>query len=219
VDSANRSSRIVFSSIYFRVTQLGITVGLILSIVGGTSSVSSSGVYDSQGTSKAGVILYIVCYIAIGATALLTLINSCYLTTEESRIAWAVIIAMPLISVRLIYSLLITFDHSHQFNILSGSALIHALMAVLEEMLTVLIYLGIGWTLAPSAVAKTLAIPLESRPGRGNMSVGADRNGVSGRRRGPVHSLIGMAVGSAQNGRSNNNNNNNNNCKRDQESV
>jgi hypothetical protein len=197
------------------VTQLGITVGLILSIAGGTSSVSSSGVYDSQGTSKAGVILYIVCYIAIGATALLTLINSCYLTTEESRIAWAVIIAMPLISVRLIYSLLITFDHSHQFNILSGSALIHALMAVLKEMLIVLIYLGIGWTLAPGVVLKTLGTPLGSRPVRGNMLVGTDRNDVSGWRRGPMHSLIGMAVESAQNGRSNNNNN----CKRDEESA
>jgi hypothetical protein len=196
------------------VTQLGITVGLILSIVGGTSSVSSSGVYDAQETSKAGIILYIVCYIAIGATALLTLINSCYLTTEESRIAWAVIIAMPLISVRLIYSLLVTFDHSHQFNILSGSALIHALMAVLEEMLIVLIYLGIGWTLAPGVVPKTLGTPLGSRPVRGNMLVGTDRNDVSGRRRGPIHSLIGMAVESTHNGRSNNNN-----CKRDEESV
>jgi hypothetical protein len=169
-------------------------------------------VYDSRGTSEAGIILYIVCYIALGATVLITLINSFYLTSEENRIAWAVIIAMPLILVRLIYSLLVTFDHSHQFNLLSGSALIHALMAVLEEMLTVLIYLGIGWTLAPGAVTKTLETPLES----------TDRNGASGRRRGPIHSLIGMAVRSAHNGRSNDNNNINNinnNCKRDQESV
>jgi hypothetical protein len=195
------------------VTQLGITVGLILSIVGGTSSVSSSGGYDARETSKAGVILYIVCYIAIGATTLLTLIDSCYLTTEESRIAWAVVIAMPLILVRLIYSLLVTFDHSNQFNLLSGSALIHALMAVLEEMIIVLIYLGIGWTLAPGVVVKSLGIPLGSRPGKGNISVPTDRNEVRGRRQGPIHSLIGMAVESTHNGRSNNN------YKRDEESA
>jgi hypothetical protein len=123
-NSVHQSSKMVFSTIYFRITQLGITIALILSIVGGTSSISSTGVYNVQTTSKASILLYIVCYLALALMALLTLRNTFYLTSGETRIMWAVFVALPLLLVRLIYSLLVTFDHKQRYSLIDGSALI-----------------------------------------------------------------------------------------------
>ena len=196
----------VFSTVFLRVTQLGITIALILSIVGGTSSISPTGVYKVQTTSKAGILLYIVCYLALGLMALLTLRNTFYLTSGETRIMWAVFIAMPLLLVRLIYSLLVIFDHSQRFSLISGSALIHALMAVVEEMLIILIYLGVGWTVVPSTVLKALTTPLNGRLAKGVRGANTGPNATHsrhGRRRGPIHTLVGMAVEGAQEMRNN----------------
>jgi hypothetical protein len=201
----HQSSRMAFSTVYLRVIQLGITIALILSIVGGTSSISSTGVYTVQTTSKAGILLYIVCYLALGLMALLTLRNTSYLASGETRIMWAVFIAMPLLLVRLIYSLLVIFDHNRRFSLISGSALIHALMAVVEEMLIILIYLGVGWTLVPSTVPKTPTRPLNGRLTKGVRAVNTGPNVSHGRRRGPIHTLVGMAVEGAQEMRNNRN--------------
>jgi hypothetical protein len=198
----------VFSTVFLRVTQLGITIALILSIVGGTSSISSTGVYKVQTTSKAGILLYIVCYLALGLMALLTLMNTFYLTSGETRIMWAVFIAMPLLLVRLIYSLLVIFDHSQRFSLISGSALIHALMAVVEEMLIILIYLGVGWTVVPSTVPKAPTTSLTGRLAKGVRRANTGPNTTHsrhGRRRGPIHTLVGMAVEGAQEMRNNRN--------------
>lgn len=188
----------VFSTIYFRATQLGITIALILSIVGGTSSISSTGVYAVQPTSKAGILLYIVCYLALALMALLTIRNTFYLTSGETRIMWAMFVALPLLLVRLIYSLLVIFDHRRRYSLIDGSALIHALMAVVEEMLIILIYLGIGWTLTPSTVPKASARPLQGRLAKGVRVANSGPNVGHGRRRGPIHTLVGMAVEGAQ---------------------
>lgn len=204
-DSINQSSRPIFSALYFRAIQLGITLGLILSIVGGTSSISPTGAYTVQGTSEAGVVLYIVVYVALGAVTLVTLTNRSYLGSDESRIMWAVVSGMPLILTRLIYSLLVVFHHSHTFSLVSGSPLVHALMAVVEEMLVVLIYLGVGWTLATGDAAKTARRPIASRPWRGNATARVGRRG-NGLKEGPIHTLVGMAVEAAQNHNNNTNN-------------
>jgi hypothetical protein len=208
-DSVHQSSKMVFSTIYFRITQLGITIALILSIVGGTSSISSTGVYNVQTTSKAGILLYIVCYLALALMALLTLRNTFYLTSGETRIMWAVFVALPLLLVRLIYSLLVIFDHKQRYSLIDGSALIHALMAVVEEMLIILIYLGVGWTLTPSTVPKTPTRPLQGRLAKGVRVANTGPNVSHGRRRGPIHALVGMAVEGAQEMRNNRNNQNN----------
>ena len=183
-----------FSTLYFHATQLGITIALILSIVGGTSSISSTGVYKVQPTSKAGIFLYIVCYIALGIMALLTLRHNFYPTSSEVRIMWAVFIALPLLLVRLIYSLLVTFDHSQRFSLVDGSALIHALMAVVEEMLIILVCLGVGCTLVPSAVPKTPTIPLQGRPTKRGGGMNVEPHRTSSQRQRLIHTLVGMAV-------------------------
>ncbi|TKA63640.1 hypothetical protein B0A55_11093 [Friedmanniomyces simplex] len=197
-DAINQNSKTVFSALHFRLIQLAITLGLILSIVGGTNSITPTGQYKVQATSEAGIVLYMLCYMALGAVSIITLTNISYLTSGESRLMWAVIVAMPLILVRLIFSLLVIFHHSHTFSLVAGSALVHALMAVVEEMLVVFVYLGVGWTLATGAAARSIERPITSRPWKGNGTAGAGRRGNGGRRQGPIHGLVGMAVSAAQ---------------------
>lgn len=211
----------MFSVLHFRAIQLCVTLGLILSIVGGTSSVSSTGVYSVQTTSKAGVCLYILAYIALVFVTVISVSKIGYVSSGESRLVWAVVIAMPFILVRLIYSLLTVFHHDKHFSTFSGSVVILVVMAILEEMFVVLVYLLAGFL--TDAAPKSASRPIQNRPwkGRGggapnggnpNSNGGFNSNGGGGgggggrqgggrrerRRQGPIHGLVGMAMNAAQ---------------------
>lgn len=138
----------LFSTKQFRFVQVLITVGLILSIVGGTSgSSSNNGQVTVPGTSKAGIILYLVAF--VGLTFFL-LVSSSYrntVPTQERRSAVAVAIAWPFILTRLIYSVLAVFLHNSTFSIIGGSVAVHVALAVVEEFLVVIDYLILGFSL------------------------------------------------------------------------
>lgn len=204
--------------IHFRVIQLLVTLGLILSIVGGTSSVSSTGVYTIQTTSEAGAAIYIVAYLALAFVAFFTVLKISSVRYGESRIVWAVLIAMPLILVRLIYTLLTVFHHDQTFNVVSSSVISLVFMAILEELVVILVYLVVGWT--TDTAPKTTSRPIEQRPWKGDVTAGAESTGrpTAGRgpirgvldaqprshrraRQGPIHTLVGMAFEAAQGGR------------------
>lgn len=211
VDSLNMNTTTAFHMLQFRLTQLIIVLGLILSIVGGTNSISSNGTFTVQTTSKVGVILYIVGYVIL-ALRTITIIPKFSSHSGEKRLALAVIIALPFILVRIIYSLLAIFLHNHDFRAINGSVTIQVVMSVLEEFFVVIIYLIVGWR--AEALPAAERGPLTSRPwkgmlnrgqnkgasqaGTGDASLGqrfADRSG--GRKQGPIHTLVGMAVAAA----------------------
>ena len=197
-DSIGQTSSGVFNALHFRILQLLITVGLILCIVGGTSSTSSTGVYQPQTTTKVGIVLYLIAFIALGLIAAVTTYKLSNAPSGEKRLVWAVIIALPFILVRLIYSLISVFSHDRHFNLITGSVAILVVMAVLEEMAVVLIYLVIGWktdTLTP-----TNRGPIASRPWKGSLFGGGGAGGGNGRRRrqGPIHALVGAGISAAQ---------------------
>lgn len=69
----------------------------------------------------------------------------------EGILVLAVICALPLLLVRLIYSLLAIFSHDKTFSMVSGSTgaeTASLCMSVLEEMGVVLIYLATGFKLS-----------------------------------------------------------------------
>jgi hypothetical protein len=206
-DSIGNTSSAVFSAIHFRTIQLVITVGLILCIVGATSSISPTGVYEPQTETKAGVALYLVAFVAlclVAAVAARKLPNTPY---SDKRLVWAVILALPFILARLLYSVLSVFAHGRDFGLISGSVIIHIFMAVVEEIVVVIIYLVIGWNI--DAVAPTVKTPIASRPWKGNLAgrePARERNGGrradrrtgrKGRRQGPIHALINAGINAA----------------------
>jgi hypothetical protein len=198
----------VFHMFQFRITQLIINLGLILSIVGGTNSVSPTGTFTAQTTSKVGVLLYVVAYVVL-AVRTITIIPQFSSHTGEKRLVVAVIIALPFILVRIIYSLLAVFLHNHDFSLINGSVTILVVMSVLEEFLAVIVYLAVGWK--AEALPATSRGPLTSRQWKGSLkpaqngggaSKAGMRQGLAGRsggglRRGPIHTLVGMTVAAA----------------------
>ncbi len=134
-----------------------------------------------QTTSKAGIILYIVAYVAVALTALLTSSKLSHVGNGEKRLLLAVTLALPFILVRLVYSTLAALTHFHEFNLLTGSVAIFAIMAVAMEFAVVLIYLVTGWM--TNAIPATQRGPIMSRPWKGNSDGAVSRLGVRGGRR------------------------------------
>ncbi|KAL7783890.1 hypothetical protein V8C37DRAFT_396542 [Trichoderma ceciliae] len=148
VDWVNMRGSEIFTVKQFRLIQLLVTVGLILSIVGGTSGSSSSdGNIEPATTSKVGIILYIV---AFAAMIYILFISSSYKTIvpkQERQIILAVGIAVPFILTRLIYSVLAIFLNNHTFSVLGGDIGVRVAMAVIEEFVVTFDYVLLGFTL------------------------------------------------------------------------
>jgi len=208
-DTIGNASSKVFHPLHFRLLQLLITIALILCIVGGTNSISSTGVYQPQTTTKAGVVLYVIAFIILVLIAGMLAIKHSNTSHGDKRLVWAVMLAFPFILIRLIYSLLSVFSHNHQFSLVTGSVVIHVFMSVVEEMLVVIIYLVAGWM--AESVTHTDRTSIASRPWKGNLgNLGSGaatesnngkrlRQGANGRRRrGPIHALVGAGIAAAQ---------------------
>ena len=144
MDSTPDSRTSPFRSNHFRTLQAVILIGLILSIVGGTSSFSSNGTYTVKPLSKAGIILYIVAYAAEVFIAVHTFMLS-QTVKSDNGLLLAVLAALPFVLVRLIYSALGVIAHLHTFSSYNGSVAIFAVMAVLTEILVISFYLLAGW--------------------------------------------------------------------------
>ena len=60
---------------------------------------------------------------------------------------YAVILALPFIFVRILYSMLAVFlTNQTTFALVNGSAIAQLCMATIEEMIVVVVYLGVGIT-------------------------------------------------------------------------
>lgn len=130
---------------------LPILLALVLAIIGGTRISSSDSSKHSSGESfeKAGAIIFLISYIAIVAFAILTMTESRSLPQGEKRILYAVLGSLPLLAVRLLYSLLADFADNSTFNILSGNATTQLCMAIIEEFIVTCLFLLAG-SMAPA---------------------------------------------------------------------
>ncbi|KAM6482572.1 hypothetical protein HDV62DRAFT_397351 [Trichoderma sp. SZMC 28011] len=148
VDFVHAKGVQLFSVKQFRFVQLLITLGLILSIAGGTSgSTNSNGTVTVAGTSKAGIILYIVGFAGITYFFLLSSSYRSGVPRQERHSPIAVAIAWPFILIRLIYSALAVFVNNDIFSVVGGKVSVRAAMAVIEEFLVVFDYLILGFML------------------------------------------------------------------------
>jgi len=159
VDSVRNPS--ILHPLYFRLTQLTILIGLIMSIVGGTSSTSSTGVHTPQTTSKAGIGLYCAAFAALVLISLYTSTQLSRADAGEKRLLLAVLLAFPFILVRIVYSACSVFGAHGDFNLLTGSVVIYAIMAVLMEFIVIGIYLVVG--LKVQVLAADARGPIASR--------------------------------------------------------
>lgn len=66
------------------------------------------------------------------------------MNTSQSRLFFAVLLAIPLIAVRLLYSLISDFGNSPRFSLIDGDVKIQLVMATIEEFIIVLMYTILG---------------------------------------------------------------------------
>lgn len=132
----------IFSLFLIRIFQTPAAVALILCIVGATSADSGSNIAE-QPTVQAGVILLAVLIIALSFLAVIAIIGIRATQHGETSILTGVCLSLPLLLIRIIYSLLGCFGGA-QFSPIEGSPAIDLGMSVIEEMLVVLIYLWVG---------------------------------------------------------------------------
>jgi len=157
-----------------RAVQVPATIALILCIVGATSANTPGEIY-AQTTVHIGIILFAVVLFAL---IILTIgAGLGWRTTHrgEGAIIAAVALALPFLTVRILYSLLAVFSHDAKFNAVTGSTTIDLFMAVLTEAVVVLIYLICGlkvMNIPESQQSDSTTKNLSYRLGRGDFGTG-----------------------------------------------
>ena len=111
------------------------------------------------------IILFLVVYIVIVAMALFAVCCTKQIPNEERVLLKAVVLALPFIFVKILYSLLTAFSGLSVFNFITGSKTADLCMAVLEEMVVVLLYLFAGLRVQTAPVYG--GVPLSSPPSHG----------------------------------------------------
>ncbi|TVY35609.1 hypothetical protein LSUB1_G005103 [Lachnellula subtilissima] len=140
--ATSRRSRVI------QLLQLPTTIALILCIVGGMDAVSSSSTPKDIQTglkdTKWGMGIFIVIYLLLCLLTVVSLFEIRKTVSGERRVLLAVLIALPLIGSRLLWSVLCTFKGGKIFNIEDGSAVVQIAMADVEELLVVFMYVVAG---------------------------------------------------------------------------
>ena len=130
----------------FKLVGVFSLAAFILVIVGQTQN---SGITQGMITTetKVALILFLVVWVILCGLFLFITSRSRSIENGERRLLLAVGISIPFLLVRLIYSLIYAFGKNAEFNILQGNVTIQLVMSVLEEIVVVLVCLGIGLTL------------------------------------------------------------------------
>jgi hypothetical protein len=103
-------------------------------------------IMSSNRNSQIAIILFIASFIALCLVTLITIPAIGPSQSPDKRLFYAVLISLPFLAVRLLYSILATFTKNSTFSPLTGSIIIYLCVAILEEFVIVVIYLICGLT-------------------------------------------------------------------------
>jgi hypothetical protein len=139
----SRRSRVI------QVALLPTTIALALCVVGGIDEANSSASEISEGEklTKIGVIIFFLIYILLFSLVVITIKDVGNAPRGEKRVYLAVVGSLPLLAVRLLWSILATFLNNSDFSLRSGKPLIQLFMAVVEEFIIVCFYTLVGLTI------------------------------------------------------------------------
>lgn len=157
-----------------KIIQLVALVALILAIVGATS-VSNPTQIETSTEIKAAIVLFLCCYILIVAMTLMAVCAVGSVPDGERILLKAIVLALPFIFVKILYSLMAAFSGLSDFNFVTGSKTIDLCMAVLEEIIVVILYIYAGFRVRaapPSPEDAAARQPREYGSRRGNFSGG-----------------------------------------------
>lgn len=122
---------------------------MILCIVGGldiADTTNPSDVSTGKKDTKIGVLIFVVMYLLLSVLAIITMKDFGKIPRGEKRVYFAVLAALPLLAVRLLWSVLAAFKNDATFSVLDGKPLVQLFMAIAEEFVVVVMYTLVGLT-------------------------------------------------------------------------
>lgn len=121
-------------------------VGLIVGIAGvSTNNGPVNGQLESTNLTKASMGIFIAVFvILVLATAFLAIQPSTRRLKFQKKLFLSVILAMPFVLVRIIYSAISNYSNKRSFDVLVGNQSIYLCMSVLEEIVAMVITMGFG---------------------------------------------------------------------------
>lgn len=132
----------------FRLIQLLLWLGLILGIVGGTTtSYNSNQTFEPSPTSKASVALYMVAFLATVVVLGFSYGSIGKAPCQERRVAFGVTAALPFLLVRVLYSAISVLSGNPSFSVVGGDFGIYLGMAFIDEVVVVVTFLALGFSL------------------------------------------------------------------------
>jgi len=156
--NASLGDRQLLPELAFRILALPAIIGLILSIVAGMYIRSSAASTAASGVTcrRIAVILFALAWLIIAGTAAVFVAASLrHLARPQRILLWTVAAAVPLLAVRVLYSVLGAFvTDTVTFSPAFGNVVVEAFMVTLEEFLVVIFFLAAGFVV-PKAVAAT----------------------------------------------------------------
>ena len=154
LQSINRNNPTLMTPRHMHLAELLITVGLILSIIGGVNAGDDYGEtrnYAPGTLSKVGLALFIAAFVLLALTAATLTQSIRHAEQGERRVLLAVLLSLPFLLVRCIYSALAVFANKERFSLIDGDVTVLLCMALLQEMVVVVLYEGVGLTLKKAA--------------------------------------------------------------------
>lgn len=135
-----------------RLIPIPIMLGLILAIVAGTKEFSSDASERNDGYSllKAAMLVFLAGLLATAFVAFQIFTRRQFILDGEMKLLIVSILSLPLILVRVIYSIISAFSQgSNTFSVISDTTravVIQAIMSVLMEFLVVALFIAAGLT-------------------------------------------------------------------------
>ncbi|KAJ5121847.1 hypothetical protein N7448_002978 [Penicillium atrosanguineum] len=138
--ATSRRSKII------QLIQIPALIALILAISGGTDQASSNVSDQKSGKTetRAAIILFLVIYLAACFFWVITVRDLGRMVSSQRRLFLGVLLALPFIAVRLLYSLIVDFANNPKFSFVDGDPTIQLGMATIEEFIVVVMYTILG---------------------------------------------------------------------------
>ncbi|KAL2811475.1 hypothetical protein BJX63DRAFT_433322 [Aspergillus granulosus] len=147
-------------------------IALILAISGGTDQASSNASDHKGGRAetRAAIILFLIIYLVLGFLWIITARDLGLMVPAQKRIYFAMLLALPFMAVRLLYSILGGFVHDPKFSIFDGSVSVRLWMATIEEFVVVFLYTILGIVTPKVTVKASGPVSESGRPVQGDPS-------------------------------------------------
>jgi hypothetical protein len=129
-----------------RLLHIPCSLAVVLCIVGGVRQTNPDPQKQLSGktNAKVGVVIFLFSFVEIVVLALFTLPHARRFHIAHRRILHAVLLALPLLAIRLLYSMLADFSTSNTFSAAHGNPCVQLGMAIIEEIIVVILYTAAG---------------------------------------------------------------------------